>query len=229
MKILRKFWITAAFTALLLSACSGPGPTSPAVNTTASTPPAAVPNQASPASTQQTGNSNCTQAALVPTPTAVAINPAYPTPLSSYSSSYPAPGLSGYAQPDQSYPAPAPSPTPRKGADVMLVPFRIQKPVLAGTTQVTGTGPANVPVTLANLSLMGDILGESTIQPDCTYTIQLSKPLEKNTWIGITFSNLKGTQWVPDDFLNPAFRSEGAQQVPQVGFFFDTATATDGK
>jgi hypothetical protein len=111
----------------------------------------------------------------------------------------------------------------------MLVPFRIQKPVLAGTTQVTGTGPANIPVTLANLSLMGEILGETTIQPDCTYTIHLSKPLEKNTWIGITYSNLKGTQWVPNDFVNPAFRSEGAQQVPQVGFFFDTATATDGK
>jgi hypothetical protein len=229
MKILRNFWIAAAISVLLLSACSGPGPIPQVVNTSASTPQTAEPNQSSPATTQQTGNSNCALAALVPTPTTVAINSAYPTPLASYSSSYPAPGLSGYAQPDKSYPAPSASPTPRKGVEVMLVPFRIQKPVQAGATQVTGTGPANVPVTLANLSLMGEILGETTIQPDCTYTIQLSKPLEKNTWIGITFSNLKGTQWVPNDFLNPAFRSEGAQQIPQVGFFFDTATATDGK
>ena len=111
----------------------------------------------------------------------------------------------------------------------MVVPFRINKPVLAGATKVTGTGPAGIPVTMANLFLMGEILGETTIQPDCTYTIQLKQPLEKNTWIGITYSNLKGTKWVPEDFLDPGFRGEGAQQVPQVGFFYDTATAVDGK
>jgi hypothetical protein len=214
--------------ALLLSACSGPGPT-PQISTSSEATPVAIEStQGGQAPVQQTGNSSCAQAAIVSTPASAAVNPAYPTPLPA-NPSYPAPTTPSYALPDSSYPAPPASPTPRKGTDVMLVPFRIQKPVLAGTTQVTGTGPANIPVTLANLSLMGEILGETTIQPDCTYTIHLSKPLEKNTWIGITYSNLKGTQWVPNDFVNPAFRSEGAQQVPQVGFFFDTATATDGK
>ena len=227
MKIRRIFWTTMGIMALLFSACSGPGPTPQVSNTSEATPLAIEFTQAGQAPVQQTGISNCAQAAIVPTPT-TAVNPAYPTPLSA-NSSYPAPTQPSYAQPDSSYPAPPASPTPRIGTNVMLVPFRIDKPVQAGTTQVTGTGPADIPVTLANLSLMGEILGETTIQPNCTYTIQLSKPLEKNTWIGITFSNLKGTKWVPEDFLNPGFRSEGAQQVPQVGFFFDTATASDGK
>ncbi len=229
MKIQRIYWTSAVSLALLLGACSGAGPAPQVSNTSEATPVAGQSNQAGQTPAQQNGNSGCALAAIVPTPTSIAINPAYPTPLPAYSSSYPMPGVSGTIQPDSSYPAPPASPTPPTGTKVMLVPFRIHKPVLAGSTEITGTGPADIPITLANLSLMGEILGETTIQPDCSYSIQLNKPLEKNTWIGITFSNLKGTKWVPNDFLNPAFRGEDAQQVPQVGFFFDTTTATDGK
>jgi hypothetical protein len=224
MKILRAFWGMAALLAILLSACTTSGPT----NTPGSTPPAAGPTQA-PLQTEQQGlNSGCIQAAIVPTTAVATINPAYPTPPQ-MNPSYPAPTQSVNNQPNNSYPAPPASPTPRKGTNVMLVPFRINKPVLAGATTVTGTGPADIPVTLANLSLMGEILGETTVQPDCSFTIQLNKPIENNTWIGITHSDLKGTKWIPQDFQNPGFRSDGAQQVPQVGFFYDTTTVVAGK
>lgn len=228
MKTLRVILGMAAIIVLLLSACSTSGPTTQVSNTPGPTQPAAGSTQSPLQSDQQALNSGCAQAAIVPTPTVVATNPTYPTPLP-LNPSYPAPTLAGNNLPNASYPAPPASPTPRKGTNVMVVPFRINKPVLAGATTVTGTGPADIPVTLANLSLMGEILGETTIQPDCSFSIQLNKPIENNTWIGITYSNLKGTKWIPQDFQNPGFRSGGAQQIPQVGFFYDTTTVVKGK
>lgn len=168
-----------------------------------------------------------------PTPETVTAtqNPSgqYPAPTQigtgGVSTTYPIPSqqLSGNLNANAlPYPIP-PSPTLNPGTPVKVVPFRINKPVADGATQVTGSGPADIPITLADITMYGDILGETTIQPDGKFVFKLANPVEKSHMIGVALSDLKNTKWVTANFNDPGFQGDTPRQVPLVGYFFDTA------
>jgi len=122
-----------------------------------------------------------------------------------------APSLSAY-----------PAPTERNSPPVPVVPFRLNKPVLDSATEVSGTGPAGVPVLIADVTFYGDLLGEGSIASDGTFVVQLSNPALKDHKIGIALADLTGTSWIIDDFSDPGFFGDEPLQVPVVGFFYDT-------
>ena len=101
------------------------------------------------------------------------------------------------------------------------VPFKLERPIPAGATEVRGTGPAGVPVFVADVTFMGESLGTGTIGPDGKFVVAV-KPLEANHRLGLALGNLEGTAWKPEDFYQEAFYGPDAMQVPQVGFFQDT-------
>ena len=157
--------------------------------------------------------------------------PAYPAPA------YPAPGGEPYGPPTavSAYPAPAtqpsgdivyPSPAELTAAaptiDPNSVPFRIDKPVREGDTRVTGSGPAGVPIILADVTFYGEVIMEGQIGADGKFVFDLPKPLEKGHRIGIALGVLEGTQWKQTDFTNQGYFGSEFQAVPMVGFFYDT-------
>jgi hypothetical protein len=151
-------------------------------------------------------------------------NTTYPAPQNAANSSYPAPSgeIPGYLNPTNApYPIPA-SPTPNPGTSVKVVPFQINKPVADGATEVSGTGPAYIPITLADITMYGDVLGQTTIKPDGTFVFTLSKPIGKGHLIGVALSELSKTKWVISNFSNPGFNGDSPKQVPLVGYFYDT-------
>jgi hypothetical protein len=152
----------------------------------------------------------------------------YPAPRSAEDIDTPAANLSDYPAPEavtasplalDSYPAPV-QPTPETSR-IPIVPFVLERPLKPGDTIVRGTGPANVPIIIANVFLMGEVIGEGIIDADGHFEIAVP-PLEEGHWIGIALDNLSGTEYTYEDFYARGFRGEGAEQVPQVGFVYDS-------
>ena len=125
------------------------------------------------------------------------------------------------AQPQRSPVQMSPLPSPLPTTDSAGVPFKLERPIPAGATEVRGTGPAGVPVFVADVTFMGESLGTGTIGPDGKFVVAV-KPLEANHRLGLALGNLEGTAWKPEDFYREAFYGPEAMQVPQVGFFQDT-------
>ncbi len=123
------------------------------------------------------------------------------------------------------YPYPDIKPTKRIPAINNTVPFRLNKPVIEGTQEITGSGPPGVPIMILDITFMGNILGEGIIDKDGTFIIQVPT-LEKNHRIGLTIGYLDGTEWTPEDFYFPDFNGDEPLQVPMVDFFFDTTMVT---
>lgn len=111
-------------------------------------------------------------------------------------------------------PLPAPS--------MNVVPFQLDKPIAAGATRVTGSGPAGVPIALLDITFGGPLLAMGTIGQDGRFELELGEPLEARHRIGITLGNLTGTGWQLEDFSDKGFHGDEARTVPQIGFFFDT-------
>jgi hypothetical protein len=114
------------------------------------------------------------------------------------------------------------SPLNTPGAVIPVVPFRLNKPIIEGADHVSGTGPAGIPIVIADVSFMGEALGTDKIGPDGKFSIKVPV-LEKNHRIGLRVGELAGTRWKAEDFDPQGFWGDGATQVPQVAFFHDTA------
>lgn len=114
--------------------------------------------------------------------------------------------------------SPLASPLP---AAITVVPFKIERPVLPGATEVQGTGPAGVPIYIADVTFMGDPLGTGTIGADGKFVVKV-QPLTDGHRIGVALGILDGTRWKPEDFYQPAYYGPDSMQAPQVGFFHDT-------
>ena len=136
-------------------------------------------------------------------PTAPAINLAYPEPGSDLPTG------------SDAYPEPGESPV-----DPSITPFRLNKPVVEGTTEINGTGPAGVPIMIVDITVMGNILGQGIISEDGSFVI-LVPVLEKDHRIGIALDNLDGTPWTPDYFTE-AYAGDEAYMSPMIGAFYDT-------
>ena len=154
--------------------------------------------------------------------------PVSPTLVPSAVTAYPAAG--GAAKPT-SLPASTESAYPVDAAPVSplpegVKPLTIVKPVVAGATQVTGTGPAGVPIVLQDVTFMGANLSVTVVREDGTFVFELP-PLERGHRIGVALGVLEGTRWKAEDFESPAYRGTEPMQVPSVGFYYDTAMVRD--
>jgi hypothetical protein len=129
---------------------------------------------------------------------------------------YPGPTLADNT-PNIAYPV---STATRPGT-VAAIPFRLEKPVYEGATQVFGRGPATVPIVLQDVTFAGVVLSATTIDSNGTFAFAVA-PLEKNHRIGVTLGDLSGTPWQLDVFLNGAYDGDEPVFVPQVGQYFDT-------
>ncbi len=102
-----------------------------------------------------------------------------------------------------------------------VVPFRLERPIAAGATEVRGSGPAGVPIVIMDVTFMGEPLGTGTIGPDGKFVVNV-KPLPDGHRIGLALGVLDGTGWKPEDFYLQGYYGPDAMQAPQVGFFHDT-------
>jgi hypothetical protein len=130
---------------------------------------------------------------------------------------YPAPTVAVDVAPS-GYPAQTSVPPTPLGA----VPFVITRPLIEGMTAVTGTGRAGVPLLLQDVSFMGAPIAETTVDSEGQFSFNLAAPLERNHRVGITIGDLSGTNWNIEELLSPAYWGPGAQQLPQVTFYWDT-------
>ncbi len=95
--------------------------------------------------------------------------------------------------------------------------FHIDRPVSSTDFSVTGTGPANVPIILVNVSKVGDVLADTIINEQGTFVFQLDQALIAGHTIGIQLGNIEGTEFEEDQFVY----SETYFDRPYVGILFD--------
>ena len=124
---------------------------------------------------------------------------AYPAP----NSAYPAPSA---AQTVDGYPAPS-AQGPR---------FTLDEPVKVSDVQVTGKGPADVPIKLIDMTRSSELLGEATIGSDGVFTIKVSSKLVAGDRIALMLGNTAGTKFNPGDFIS----GPGYQDYPLIGVTF---------
>jgi len=134
---------------------------------------------------------------------------------------YPPPQVTSSSEEEEAYPAPS-APT-EETSRIPIVPFAIEQPVTAGSTVIRGTGPAGVPILVVNVTYMGEVIGEGVIGADGTFEISTTA-LEAETWVGVSLADLTGSDFAYEDFYASGFRGEGAAQIPQVGFVYDSVT-----
>ncbi|MBN1872770.1 MAG: hypothetical protein JXA33_00955 [Anaerolineae bacterium] len=104
--------------------------------------------------------------------------------------------------------------------------FRINEPLTAGTTQVSGQGPANTPIVIVDVTMSALPLGSAIITTDGTFVIDLVEPLILNHRIGIAAGMVGGTPEPSTEAyiesLKP-YRGDGFMNVPYIGVIFASA------
>ena len=153
----------------------------------ASTPPRPIPTQSAQSGTTQQPVSGATATG------------AYPAPDSAYPAPTVAQGLDGY-----------PSPSPQGPQ------FTLNTPVRVSDAQVTGKGPAGVPIKLVNVARSAELIGETTIGTDGVFTVKVPAKLIAGDRLALMLGNTAGTKFDPNDFL----RGPGYQDYPLVGIPF---------
>lgn len=124
-------------------------------------------------------------------------------------------------QPDQGFSYP-PVSTITQNKKSQLV-FEIDKPVLAGSTEVTGKGPANIIIRLVDVTDMGAVLSETTIAPDGKFLFKLDQPLKKLHTIGLQIGDLTNTDYRYEDFIY----SDSYIDMPLIGVLLDVAPVVE--
>lgn len=157
-----------------------------------------------------TASSPATEAEQLPVrpAEAEATDSAYPPPPPSTTAGGPYPPPSPTFMASDAYPVVEEEPP-----GILLA---LERPLHDGDTSVRGVGPAGITIFVRNITEMGVDLGQATIASNGTFSIQVP-PLHGNTRIGVTT-----TASVPEG-IRPG---EGAFNVPQVGYFYDTVLVT---
>ena len=101
--------------------------------------------------------------------------------------------------------------------------FTIDKPVLAGSTQVAGSGPAEVPIRLVDVTEVGRELATTTIDKNGRFAFRLSEELLAGHSVGLQIGRLEGTQFKEEDFLY----SDTYYDRALIGVLFDIASVVE--
>lgn len=143
-----------------------------------------------------------------PTPEKTTAVPAYP-------GAYPAATVAVVTTPI-AYPAPPYSNLP-EGPQ-----FTIDQPVRLSTGQVTGTGPAGVPIRIVNITRGAIDIATVTIGADGTFRAPLSETFVGDR-IAIMLGDISGTGLDRNQFL----RGPGYEDWPLIGILFASATVEE--
>lgn len=138
----------------------------------------------------------------------------YPPPMVDATLSYPAPAESGYPAPQAALPS--------VNTKMEIVPFRIQKPIDSGATEVRGTGPKGISIILSDVTMADSFLAKTTIQANGEFVFVVPA-LEAGHRIGIKLGDLSGTEWANEPFDNEGFFGDEAKLIPEMAFYYDTA------
>jgi hypothetical protein len=95
--------------------------------------------------------------------------------------------------------------------------IQLDRPLSEGATTVSGVGPAGLPISIMNVTMMGEMLGSGVVGADGKFTIS-TVPLPANTRIGV-YVDLAAIGLTDADVQ----AGSGAMNVPLVGYFVDTA------
>lgn len=140
----------------------------------------------------------------------------YPVPLTEAEAeaAYPAEGEA--ALPAESYPAPAVEET-------FLEPrFRIDQPVSAAATTITGQAPPNLTLAVLDVTYNGAPLGMGQSDANGAFSIPVSGLVAGNR-IGLAIGALPdGMDIVQTAEMYFPHRGEGFQNLPNVGVFYDS-------
>ena len=101
--------------------------------------------------------------------------------------------------------------------------FTIDKPVLAGATEVTGSGPAGVPIRLVDVTEVGLELATTTVDENGRFVFRLADGLPAGHSVGLQIGDLAGTSFKEEDFLY----SDTYYDRPYIGVLFDIAPVTE--
>lgn len=147
---------------------------------------------------------------------AVACGPADATPTPATINNTPLPSDSGYPPPQPTAYIPSASdayPVVETNPGIALM---LDKPIAVGATTVSGVGPPGLTVYLMNITLMGEQLGTAVINNEGRFSMQVG-PIQPGIRIGLTADVT--TVGLTEEDIAPG---EGAIQIPQVGYFYDS-------
>jgi hypothetical protein len=154
-------------------------------------------DQTSPSRPTATGQPQAGTTATGAPATGATATGAYPSPQSGYPSPPTAVDSNGY-----------PAPTLPQGPE-----FTFTLPVKATDTEVTGKGPAGVPIKLVNVARSAETIGETTIDANGAFKISVPAKLIAGDRIALMLGNTAGTKFNSNDFLS----GPGYQDYPLVG------------
>ncbi len=147
---------------------------------------------------------------------AAATTDTYPAHVTSEESlsAYPSEGEA--AVPAESYPAPA-------AEEAILEPrFRIDQPVTAATTTITGQAPPNLVLAVLDVTYSGAPLGQGRSDENGVFAIPVSGLIAGNR-IGLAIGELPaGLDIAQTAETYFPHRGEGFQNLPNLGVFYDT-------
>lgn len=130
-----------------------------------------------------------------------------------------------YPAPESGYPAP-PAVVDSNGYPAPTLPqgpaFTFTLPIKASDTEVTGKGPAGVPIKLVNVARSAEMIGETTIDASGAFKISVPAKLIAGDRIALMLGNTAGTKFNANDFLS----GPGYQDYPLVGILF-TSTVVE--
>lgn len=118
--------------------------------------------------------------------------------------------------------ADSPLATPILPTPIPVVQFKIDTPVYAGMDSISGSGPANLPLVLINITDGGEPLGEAETDEDGNFEMDLDADLLAGRRIGLTIGDLSDSELTYEHFLDRGFYGDTALSVPRIGFFYTT-------
>ena len=186
---------------LVLTACGPAAPTPDAATDEPVTQP--TPTQAGGAEdpTDSEEGVEGEEAYPPPQPTAAVADGPYPPPTNAVPTA-----ASAYPEPES---------TPEGGVE-----FAFERPVNVGDTVIRGTGPAGLEVKIINVTFMGEEIASTVIGEDGLFEVEVPA-LEGGVRIGLT-ADIEGS-----DLEQQIVPGEGAINVPQVGYYFDSIVLSD--
>lgn len=103
--------------------------------------------------------------------------------------------------------------------------FAIDRPLKAGATNITGQGPAGIPIVVVDVTMTGQELGQGFIDDTGRFDIELNRPLEHDHRIGLMAGAAQAMS--PEEiqvYIKQLLRwkGEGARDLPYIGMLFDT-------
>ena len=150
-----------------------------------------------------------------------------PTVANSQGSAYPGASESGYPSFSSTFAPPTGGyPAPDATRDPSIVPFVLDRPLVAGSTEVTGAGPAGVPIVLHDVTFMGEELGTTVVGLNNRFSIVV-QPLEAAHRVGVAIGDLTGTEWTSENFEGSRFDGPQPMMVPQAGIYLDSVLVTE--